>query len=154
MAVYLLDTNVALRFVDDLDPAHPMTARAVAALFARADEPMLTPQVLVEFWAVATRPTASNGLGWSVEQTKQQIGALLVRFKLIEESPRVFLEWRRLVELCGVQGKQVHDARLAAVLLANGHQNILTLNASDFHRYPGIVAVHPSILIVSPPPIT
>jgi predicted nucleic acid-binding protein len=33
----------------------------------------------------------------------------------------------------------VHDARLAAVMLAHGVNHILTFNVDDFRRYPGIV---------------
>jgi hypothetical protein len=43
----------------------------------------------------------------------------------------------------GVSGVQVHDARLAAVMRVHGLTHILTLNAADFARYPGIIAVHP-----------
>jgi predicted nucleic acid-binding protein len=50
----------------------------------------------------------------------------------------------------GVQGKQVHDARLAALMLAHGITHILTLNGADFARYPGIVPIDPASLV--PPP--
>lgn len=40
---------------------------------------VITAQVLVEFWVVATRPIAVNGLGWSAEQARTQIAQLLVQ---------------------------------------------------------------------------
>jgi predicted nucleic acid-binding protein len=50
---------------------------------------------------------------------------------------------RELVVAAGVSGVQVHDARLVAVMRVYGLTHILTLNAPDFRRYPGIVAVDP-----------
>jgi hypothetical protein len=38
----------------------------------------------------------------------------------------------------GVQGVQGHDARLVAWMQSHGLTHVLTLNAADFARYPGI----------------
>ena len=59
------------------------------------------------------------------------------------ETPDVFVIWRRLVREVGVSGRQVHDAHLAATMIAHGIAYILTFNVADFNRYPGLVAVHP-----------
>ena len=32
-------------------------------------------------------------------------------------------------------GKQIHDANIAATMLAHGERRLLTLNAKDFRRY-------------------
>jgi predicted nucleic acid-binding protein len=76
MAKYLLDTNVVLRLSNPSDGQHELVTEAVANLLARADECYLTAQVLIELWVVATRPTNVNGLGWSVEQTRNIIDQL------------------------------------------------------------------------------
>lgn len=34
-----------------------------------------------------------------------------------------------------VSGRQVHDANIVAVMLANGIDTLLTLNTADFKRY-------------------
>jgi predicted nucleic acid-binding protein len=47
------------------------------------------------------------------------------------------------VETYGVSGRQVHDARLAAVMEVHGVTHILTFNTDDFRRYPGIISVDP-----------
>lgn len=49
-----------------------------------------------------------------------------------------------------VQGKQVHDARLAALVLSSGITHILTLNGADFARYPGITALDPLQIAAGP----
>ena len=43
-----------------------------------------------------------------------------------------------LVALCRevpVVGKQIHDANIAATMLAHGERRLLTLNVKDFRRY-------------------
>jgi predicted nucleic acid-binding protein len=60
--------------------------------------------------------------------------------------------WRQLIVTHSVQGKQVHDARLAALMQAHGITHILTLNGSDFTRYPGITPIDPASLVPPPPP--
>ncbi|MGO8748767.1 MAG: type II toxin-antitoxin system VapC family toxin [Thermoguttaceae bacterium] len=55
MARYLLDTNVLLRAVAPKSVHHAAAVEAVKRLLARRDELFLAPQVVVEFWSVATR---------------------------------------------------------------------------------------------------
>jgi hypothetical protein len=56
-----------------------------------------------------------------------------------------------LVVAHGVMGAQVHDARLVAFMLAHGLTHVLTLNAADFARYPGIIPVAPGEILAAPP---
>jgi hypothetical protein len=48
-------------------------------------------------------------------------------------------------------GVQVHDARLVALMEVHGVTHLLTLNAADFARYPGVTALTPAAVIASPP---
>jgi predicted nucleic acid-binding protein len=41
-------------------------------------------------------------------------------------------------------GVQVHDARLVAAMKAHGVTRILTINVTDFSRYPNIRAFAPT----------
>jgi predicted nucleic acid-binding protein len=69
MTQYLLDTNVISRFCNAADVDHALVIEAIAQLLNQGDDCVLTPQVLIEFWVVATRPTEVNGLGWTAEET-------------------------------------------------------------------------------------
>lgn len=131
MAAYLLDTNVSLRFLDSADAANQLTLEAVAGLMRRGDEPVITAQVL----------------GWSLDRVKTGVDDLRTRFRMLEDIGQIFPTWLRLVSDGQVQGKQVHDARLAAVVLAHGNAHLLTFNVTDFRRYPGVIPVHPQELI-------
>jgi predicted nucleic acid-binding protein len=59
----LVDTNLLTRAAEPAHPMHEIAARAVAELSRRDERLYLVPQVLVELWVVATRPTGENGLG-------------------------------------------------------------------------------------------
>jgi hypothetical protein len=91
---------------------------------------------------VATRPVEVNGYGWSAKVAEARIAELLSEFPLLPETPAVFFEWLRLVGRYGILGKQVHDARLVALLNVHGLPNLLTFNVGDFQPY-GIVVVSP-----------
>ena len=38
-----------------------------------------------------------------------------------------------------VQGVEVHDTRLVALMVAHGFKHILTLNGNDFSRYHALI---------------
>lgn len=63
---------------------------------------------------------------------------------LLPGNEAVYREWRRVVVQHRVSGVQVHDARLAAAMYVHGVSHILTLNAGDFTRFDGIIALHPN----------
>ncbi|MDG2991341.1 type II toxin-antitoxin system VapC family toxin [Candidatus Synechococcus calcipolaris G9] len=146
MTGYVLDTNVVMRFCNSSDVQHKLATDAVSPLLMQSDECFLVAQVIIEFWAVATRPPQVNGLGWSVEQTRSTIDQLLDRFPSLEESPQLFPTWLNLVTTHRVMGKRTHDARIIAAILANGITHLLTFNPSDFAGMSGITIIHPQDL--------
>ncbi|MGA3024768.1 MAG: PIN domain-containing protein [Bryobacteraceae bacterium] len=139
----LIDTNVLLRLADDRSPEHSIAGTAVEHLLASNTSLFISAQVLVEFWVVATRPDSVNGLGWSTATAAEAIRALRDQFPLLAETPQVLDRWFDLVERCQVVGKQAHDARLAALVLAHGIQQLLTFNTTDFPRGWAVEAAHP-----------
>jgi predicted nucleic acid-binding protein len=147
---YLADTNVALRWTQPLNPDYPIARAAVSTLRQRGEDVFLTPQNLIEFWNVATRPADRNGLGLTIAQADKEAQRLEQFFPFLLDTPGIYTEWRQLVLSVGVSGVQVHDARLVAVMRAHGVTHILTFNTTDFTRYPGIVVVHPRDIINVP----
>src|SRR5262245_57968228 len=140
----LVDTGILLRLLDPTDPAHATITAAVLALRARGDEPVTAPQIIAEFWNVCTRPaTARGGLGLDVAETDRRVRIIEGTIPLLGEHPSAYSLWRSLVVTLAVLGKQVHDARLAAQMQAHAITHILTLNGSDFTRYPGITPIDP-----------
>ena len=63
MAIYLLDTNILLRFAQRLHPLHCQVRTTVLQLRLDGHELKITTQNCIEFWNVATRPGSKNGFG-------------------------------------------------------------------------------------------
>jgi predicted nucleic acid-binding protein len=144
MAV-LLDTNILLRLLQPHSPHAPIAERALNALRSRNESLQITAQNIVEFWAVATRPAAENGLGMTVERAMAQVTTLRRLFALLPEAP-LQSEWERLVTTYRVSGKNSHDARPVAAMMVHGTMSILTFNVQDFTRYAGIIILDPRMI--------
>ena len=143
---YLVDTNVLLRYVHAGDPAHAVAATAVGRLEAAGHRFVTVFQNRSEFWNVSTRATARNGYGLDPTATEAALRIIERTFPLMSESPQTYSIWRRLVVTYAIRGIQVHDARLAAAMLAQGVSHVLTFNAADFVRFAseGLTAVDPA----------
>ena len=145
---YLIDTNILARLANRADAQHAVAAHAVVELHRRSEVLHITPQVLIEFRSVATRPKAQNGLGLSVVDTEAQTVGFESVFPLLADTPDIFPAWKALVGALGVIGKQVHDARLVAVCHVHVVTHLLTLNVSDFVRMagfgPGVIVLDPT----------
>jgi predicted nucleic acid-binding protein len=145
---YLLDTNLLVRLGNTLDARHTVAARAVFELHRRGELLHITPQVLIEFRNVATRPTAVNGLGLSAVGAEAKAAVFQATFPLLAETPAIYPAWKALVEALSIVGKQVHDARLVAVCHVHGMSHLLTFNVAHFARLagfgPGVVVVDPA----------
>ena len=100
-------------------------------------------QNVAEFWNAATRPHTLNGLGMTVEQAAREVKRLEDFFEIVSESAGSYAVWKALLTTHSVSGAQVHDARLAAVMIASGIARIVTFNVRDFGRFAGIKAVYP-----------
>ena len=143
MAV-LVDTNILLRSIQTHHPHYALVERAFEVFRSRNETLNVTVQNLVEFWAVATRPTGrENGLGMTPEEVMKELGVLKDLFPLLPEPGGIFDEWERVVVGYRVSGKNTHDARLVAVMNLSGIARILTFNVQDFARYQGIEVLHP-----------
>ncbi len=87
---YLIDTNVLLRLVQ---PDHAMYQDAVNAIVTLRHQQislLIIPQNLIEFWAVATRPLAANGLGMSTTEASKELARMKNFFALQPDQPEIF----------------------------------------------------------------
>ncbi|HEX7332232.1 MAG TPA: PIN domain-containing protein [Pyrinomonadaceae bacterium] len=144
---YLIDTNIFIRLASRNDPQRQICLDAMRKLRSRNEELCYTPQVVIEFWNVCTRPaTARGGLDLSVDQTERKVRLIERHFVLLPDSLATFREWRRLAFTHSLVGLAVHDAKLVASMNVQGVPSLLTINEADFRRYANINAVHPSNL--------
>jgi predicted nucleic acid-binding protein len=150
---YLVDTGVWLRLFDCTDPSHADIHAALRLLRNDGHTLAVGPQNIAEFWSVSTRPAAARGgYGKSVATTERRV-QFIERFgTVLDESPAAYRQWRLLLTQHQIQGAAVHDARLIALMQTAGIAHILTLNASDFARYPSIIVTTPREVIASAKP--
>lgn len=150
----LADSGILLRLPGPAGPSRPIILAAVRLLLQRGDELVTSPQNVAEFWNVCTRPsTARGGLGLSFVETERRLRIIEGTFTVLAEVAASYSIWRSLVLAHSVQGRQVHDARLVALMTAHGITHVLTLNGPDFARYPGITPLDPAGL-AGPPTTT
>jgi predicted nucleic acid-binding protein len=144
---YLIDTSILGRLANTADTAYPVAAHAVITLHRNGETLHITPQNLIEFRNVATRPVTVNGLGLSVPDTEAQASVFETSFPLLAETPDIYPAWKTLVQAAGVIGKQVHDARLVAICQVYGVTHLLTFNTSHFTR---LTTASPGLLVIDP----
>lgn len=144
IASCLVDTNILLRITRRSDPQHQLVDTALAKLASEGTILQYTHQNIAELWNAMTRPVMRNGLGLTIAEAERQVRAIEAGMTLLPDSEAVYREWRRIVVQHGVSGVQVHDARLVAAMYVHAVVHILTLNVSDFIRFSGLRALHPS----------
>lgn len=128
-----VDTNVlvAARFTSA--PDHE-TACVNVDRAADAEPLCVSRQILREYLATMTRPQIwSKPLGMT--DALADIRRLVSRFGILEDGPRVMEVLAGLCREVPVAGKQVHDANVAATMIAHGEWRLMTFNARDFRRY-------------------
>ena len=146
----LLDTNILTRSSEPVHPMHQAAADAVAVLLRQGDDVFLLPQNLYEYWSVATRSVAQNGLGFPPPQAAAEIARFHADFSVLDDLPAILHLWERLVVQHQVIGKNGHDARLVAAMVVHGIDRLLTFNKADFARYQQITVISPQDVLGLP----
>ncbi|MGD0872342.1 MAG: PIN domain-containing protein [Bryobacteraceae bacterium] len=139
----LLDSNILLWISKSDDPQYFAIGHALHVLVGQGMRLCYTSQTLGEFWNASTRPLDKNGLGLSVAETDRLARVIERDFEFLPDSREVHDRWRSLLTEHGIQGVQVHDARLAASMYVHGVGQLLTINVRDFRRFDGLRILHP-----------
>jgi predicted nucleic acid-binding protein len=139
-----LDTNILARLAQASHPQYAIALAALQNVESAGHTPCIVPQNLFEFWAVATRPVAGNGLGLAVSEAKTELDSIKSSFLLLADPLGLLDEWERLIVAHDCKGKSAHDARIVAAMNVHGVAQLLTFNGPDFARYPGITVLDPA----------
>lgn len=137
-AAVVVDTNVLLAATDRSRAAH-----VNATSFLNEDERRLalTPQIVREYVAVATRPAGANGLGLSGEDAVANVQEFLSDMELLSEGREATSHLLDLVTHRLATGKQVHDANIVAVALTHHAGAIVTDNTRHFVRFEDRIVI-------------
>jgi predicted nucleic acid-binding protein len=139
----LLDTNLLGRITDSADPHCAASRRAIRILPTSGERLAIVPQNLYEFWAIATRNPAANGLGMTINQASQWLGFFQRRFILLPDRSDLLPRWHDLVKALSIGGFRAHEARLVAAMQCYGMSHLLTFNSQDFKDLP-VTVVDPT----------
>ena len=140
-----VDTNVLVAFQRLEYPTHDLAVRVVTGLAEGRALWALPAPCLHEFLAVVTHPrifktptTLSHALG--------AVAALLEspRVRVLTEGPTHWELLARLLTAGRISGPSVHDARIAAICLANGVSELWTADR-DFSRFPDLKTRNPLV---------
>lgn len=142
-----VDANLLLRVAQVVSPQHQTARAAIIRLKDENHELCVVPQVVYEYWAVATRPIGENGLILPVEVVAELTENLLLDFTLLEDGPQIFPRWFERVKNHAVRGKTSHDARIATALLCHGVTHLMTFNGSDFARFQEVTLISPEDVV-------
>src|SRR5436309_3005224 len=133
---YLLDSGVLLRLLNREAALHGVVRQAVRKLNDQNHECVTSLQNLCEFWNVCTRPeTARGGLGLKFDEAHRRLRTIERIATVLPDLPTMLERWKELIVQHKVQGVQVHDTRLVALMDVYQVSNLLTLNPSDFQRF-------------------
>lgn len=126
MIDYMIDTNVPLRWIQNNSRQQAVARNALQTLTRRGDALFFAAQNHIEFWSVATRPASRGGLALTPAQADAKLKQFERTFQFLPDDPLILSVWRTLVLTNGITDTLVHDARLAATMLAYGVTHIQT----------------------------
>jgi predicted nucleic acid-binding protein len=149
MSRFVIDTNILLRLAVAAHLHHRVTMQAVGHLRRGGWTAVLLPQVVYEFWAVATRTVAANGLGLNPAIVNGLLDDILAKVPLLADDLDLFVAWRRLARTYSVSGVNSHDMRIVAAMLRHDVSGLLTANPRDFGRYSGLQVMTPEEVLAS-----
>jgi len=146
-----VDTNILLRSIQPKSAHHSAANLAIESTLKAGHVICVSSQIIYEFFAVATRPEAENGLGLSHCEADSQLEAFLSHMIVFYDSAEVTHLLRKLVVDYQITGKKIHDARIAATMISAGVRKIYSFNSTDFKRFADIEAISPIGLVNAPP---
>jgi hypothetical protein len=85
-------------------------------------------------------------MGLSASECMVELSRVKGLFRFLDDRPTLYQEWESVVCSFACQGKAAHDARYVAAMRTHALTHILTFNAKDFTRYPGINVLDPTVL--------
>ena len=144
MTALVLDTNVLLRMAEPKHPLHQTSVEAVDVLLGPTHQLHIVPQILYEFWVVATRSTKANGLQMTPTEARRSIDGFLASMILLPDNEAVFHRWFELSQRYAVKGTPNHDLRIVAAMSVHRVERLLTFNRRHFAKFREVEVVEPT----------
>ncbi len=138
----LVDTNVIARtFQKTSDHFRPAVDCIELLRVSQRETLCISPQVIVEFYAISTRQR--DGLALSPDEAIHHIQMLKQHYAFLPDHPAAFAQWESLISKYKPTNRRVFDVRHVALMLCHNIPKILTFNDADFQPITEIQAVNP-----------
>lgn len=140
-----VDTNLLVYAHREDSPWHEPAGRRVAALAEGRGSWAIPWPCLHEFLAIVTHPRVYDPptpLARALDQVSAWLEAPTL--VLLGESDGYWEQLRAVVEAGRIGGPQIHDARIAALCLHHGVQELWTADR-DFSRFPSLSVRNPLV---------
>jgi predicted nucleic acid-binding protein len=139
-----VDTNILVYSRLILSPFHSNAVAKLGDLSAAGHSLWISRQVLREYLASMSKPGILTG---SVPMTTliADVQFFETKFHIAEDGPAVTFHHLNLLAAIPCAGKQIHDANIAATMLAHAIPRLLTHNTADFNRFAAHLTVIPMV---------
>ena len=138
-----LDTNVLVYASVEDSPYHAQAQSVIERINSREVDAFLSLQVLAEFYATITNPrkmVRPLSPEEATEAVRRYLQSGMVKLHIGEST---FSLTMRLAAQYQLKGPNIFDAQIAATMLDNGINTIITADEADFRRFEGIEVVNP-----------
>lgn len=128
-----IDTNVLVyaSLIDFETAKNKEAINTLNRLRKEKSELYISTQILREFYAVVTnKKYLQNPL--TPKQANEQIKFFISAFNMLSVSDTIFPFLALISEKYNIIGQQIHDAAIAATMLAHNIKTIFTFNIKDF----------------------
>lgn len=140
----LFDTNVLVYSQDKNDSRYKICRAWVKKAQQKEVNAFLSPQNIVEFSSVVIKLKNIKKIKLDIEEIKEAISIFQNDiFQMIYPNPIVLTIYQRLLNDHFSSTKKFFDVFLAATMLSNGVNQILTYNTKDFVEFKEIKAISP-----------
>ena len=139
-----VDTNILIYASFPESVFHVVARTRLSELESAGAQFWTSRQTLREYLAATTRPGAFVPAPSPVTIVRA-VRQFEIQFEIADENAGVTADLLDLLELRGAQGKQIHDANIAATMRRYHIPYLLTHNTADFVRYAPDISVLPLI---------
>ena len=142
-----LDTNILVYATDIESPFHHTCRQILVSGLAEDYQLFLVDKTIYELYAVLSNTIFKS-------QPERAIGTCdfyitHTKLNILNASPNTIRSVSGLVKRSHKKGKYIHDLVLAAIILENDVNTLVTMNAPDFEGLPGLEVVGPESFIQS-----
>lgn len=139
-----VDTNILIYATNRLSPWHRAANSAMLGARRRGVDVVLSPQILREYLAAATRQGAA-GSALPIVDILSNVQAFQHDRRVVDDTAAAASALRALLRQLSFAGRQVHDGNLVATMQVYRVDQLLTHNVADFTRFSSLITVLPPL---------